>query len=124
MLFKIDSDVYNISKRIKDIDTGYVFPSPTELTEFLIDKLEPVENIEEKYYLSEYVVESYYRKNEYNEQNGIGFRFSPIDRSEARIAKTITTKERQYYDLYKKKRRKFSRIRSTQNYQCYQRCIP
>ena len=86
--------VFCISIR-KDVDTGFVFPSPRKLKEFLIDKLEPVEDIDEKYYLSEYVVESYYHKNEYNEKNGIGFRFSPIDRSEALIAKTITTKEGQ-----------------------------
>lgn len=72
-----------------------MFPSPVELKEFLIDKLEPVEDIDEKYYLSESFVESCYRKNEYNEENGIGFRFSPVKRESLNIAKTLTTKEGQ-----------------------------
>ena len=86
--------VFCISIR-KDIDKGFMFPSPVELKEFLIDKLEPVEDIDEKYYLSESFVESCYRRNEYNEENGIGFRFSPVKRESLNIAKTLTTKEGQ-----------------------------
>ena len=86
--------VFCISIR-KDVDKGFMFPSPVELKEFLIDKLEPVEDIDEKYYLSENFVESCYKKNEYNEENGIGFRFSPVKRESLNIAKTITTKEGQ-----------------------------
>lgn len=48
--------VFCISIR-KDVDKGFMFPSPVELKEFLIDKLEPVEGIDEKYYLSENSIE-------------------------------------------------------------------
>ena len=89
--------VFCISIR-KDVDKGFMFPSPVELKEFLIDKLEPVEDIDEKYYLSESFVESCYRKNEYNEENGIGFRFSPVKRESLNIAKTLTTKEGARYE--------------------------
>ena len=41
--------VFCISIR-KDIDTGYTFPSPVESDTVLMDKLEPVEDIDEKYF--------------------------------------------------------------------------
>ena len=43
--------VFCISIR-KDIDTGYTFPSPVESDTVLMDKLEPVDNIDDKYFLS------------------------------------------------------------------------
>lgn len=43
--------VFCISIR-KDIDTGYAFPSPIESDTVLMDKLEPVEDIDKKYFLS------------------------------------------------------------------------
>lgn len=43
--------VFCISIR-KDIDTGYTFPLPIESDTVLMDKLEPVDNIEDKYFLS------------------------------------------------------------------------
>lgn len=43
--------VFCVSIR-KDIDTGYTFPLPIESDTVLMDKLEPVENIDDKYFLS------------------------------------------------------------------------
>ena len=101
--------VFCISIR-KDIDKGFMFPSPVELKEFFIDKLEPVEDIDEKYYLSESFVESCYRKNKYKEENGIGFRFSPVKRESLNIAKTLTTKEgqREYNNFVTEREREHS----------------
>lgn len=71
--------VFCVSVR-KDIDTGYSFPTPQELSKYLIDMLEPVEDIDEKYYLSMDTVAHLYHKNDVNKANNIGFRFSPVER--------------------------------------------
>lgn len=75
----------------KDIDTGYTFPSPIESDEVLMDKLEPVEDIDEKYFLSSECVKRRFTKNQINEEKGYGFKFSPVEREEAKIATTVTT---------------------------------
>lgn len=54
-----------------------------------MDKLEPVEDIDEKYFLSNECVEHRFMKNHINEAKGYGFRFSPVER--AKTATTITT---------------------------------
>lgn len=82
--------VFCISIR-KDIDTGYTFPSPIESDTVLVDKLEPVEDIDEKYFLSSECVKRRFTKNQINEEKGYGFRFSPVEREEAKIATTVTT---------------------------------
>ncbi len=82
--------VFCISIR-KDIDTGYTFPSPIESDEVLMDKLEPVEDIDEKYFLSSECVKRRFTKNQINEEKGYGFKFSPVEREEAKIATTVTT---------------------------------
>lgn len=82
--------VFCISIR-KDIDTGYTFPSPIESDTVLMDKLEPVEDIDEKYFLSSECVKRRFTKNQINEEKGYGFRFSPVEREEAKIATTVTT---------------------------------
>ena len=82
--------VFCISIR-KDIDTGYTFPSPVESDTVLMDKLEPVEDIDEKYFLSSECVKRRFTKNQINEEKGYGFRFSPVEREEAKIATTVTT---------------------------------
>lgn len=71
--------VFCVSIR-KDIDTGYTFPSPVESDEVLMDKLEPVEDIDEKYFLSSECVKYRFMKNQINEEKGYGFRFSPVER--------------------------------------------
>lgn len=82
--------VFCVSIR-KDIDTGYTFPSPIESATVLMDKLEPVEDIDEKYFLSSECVKRRFTKNQINEEKGYGFRFSPVEREEAKIATTVTT---------------------------------
>lgn len=82
--------VFCISIR-KDIDTGYTFPSPIESDTVLMDKLEPVEDIDEKYFLSSECVKRRFTKNQINEEKGYGFKFSPIEREKAKIATTVTT---------------------------------
>lgn len=82
--------VFCISIR-KDIDTGYTFPSPVESVTVLMDKLEPVEDIDEKYFLSGECVKRRFTKNQINEEKGYGFKFSPVEREEAKIATTVTT---------------------------------
>lgn len=82
--------VFCISIR-KDIDTGYTFPSPVESDTVLMDKLEPVEDIDEKYFLSSECVKRRFTKNQINEEKGYGFKFSPVEREEAKIAITVTT---------------------------------
>lgn len=71
--------VFCISIR-KDIDTGYTFPSPVESDTVLMDKLEPVEDIDEKYFLSSECVKRRFTKNQINEEKGYGFKFSPVER--------------------------------------------
>lgn len=73
--------VFCVSIR-KDIDTGYTFPSPIESDKVLMDKLEPVEDIDEKYFLSSECVEHRFMKNQINEEKGYGFRFSPVEREQ------------------------------------------
>lgn len=82
--------VFCISIR-KDIDTGYTFPSPIESDTVLMDKLEPVEDIDEKYFLSSECVKRRFTKNQINEEKGYGSKFSPVEREEAKIATTVTT---------------------------------
>lgn len=62
--------VFCISIR-KDIDTGYTFPSPVESDTVLMDKLEPVEDIDEKYFLSSECVKRRFTKNQINEEKGV-----------------------------------------------------
>lgn len=56
-----------------------------------MDKLEPVEDIDEKYFLSSECVKRRFTKNQINEEKGYGFKFSPVEREEAKIATTVTT---------------------------------
>lgn len=45
-----------------------------------MDKLEPVEDIDEKYFLSSECVKRRFTKNQINEEKGYGFRFSSVER--------------------------------------------
>lgn len=66
--------VFGISIR-KDIDHGYDFPLPVELTLRLKDMLE--EHVEEKYYLSEQCLKGFLKHNENHEVKGTGFKWKP-----------------------------------------------
>lgn len=65
----------------------YKFPTPKPLTLRLKDVLE--EKVDEKYYLSENMLNFFKANSVKQEQSGNGFRFAPTDGSG--IAKTITT---------------------------------
>lgn len=66
----------------------YDFPTPIKLEKRLKDVLET--NVDEKYYLSVKILESYAESNRKNIENGNGFRFEPID--EWGVSKAVLTK--------------------------------
>ena len=57
----------------------YVFPPGKELTTVLKDYLEPKEDVDEKYYLSEKMLNYFISNNEKQKELGNGFRFEPTD---------------------------------------------
>lgn len=71
--------VFCISIR-KDIANTFKMPSPIELHLTLNDLLEPVEDVEDKYYLSNKNVKFAEEKTARNIENGIGFKFQPVER--------------------------------------------
>ena len=80
--------VFAVSIR-KDIDTGFAFPDPIPLQCSMFDFLE--EDVEEKYFISDAVIQGYEARTERNIASGIGFKFEPRERESRIIAKTITT---------------------------------
>ena len=79
--------VYTVSIR-KDIDTGFVFPEPVELKLRLKDILE--DEVDEKYYLSEKMVNFFYKNEQIQKEKGNGFRFGVSDGNV--VAKSVTTR--------------------------------
>lgn len=70
--------IFLVSIRHDDEDfVAYHFPKPFPLERRLKDVLE--DNVDEKYYLSDKMIETFYRRNEQNEERGNGFRFEPTD---------------------------------------------
>lgn len=82
--------VFAISIR-KDIDIGFSFPDPVPLQCSMSDFLE--EDVEEKYFISDAVIQGYEARTERNITSNIGSKFEPREKErESRvIAKTITT---------------------------------
>ena len=74
----------------KDIDIGFAFPKPVPLEIKLRDVLE--DEVDEKFYLKQATFEWYQRHSKECEEKGMGFRFEPIERGRAEIAKTLTTR--------------------------------
>lgn len=70
-------------------DHYYDFPSAVKLEKRLKDVLET--NVEERYYLSDKILESYAEFNRKNKAKGNGFRFEPIARGGS-VSKAILTK--------------------------------
>ena len=66
----------------------YLFPNPIKLNKRLKDILET--NVDEKYYLSEKIIETFIRRNAINSEKGNGFKFEPTDGE--KYAKAITTR--------------------------------
>lgn len=71
--------VFVVSIR-KDIYKGYSFPAPFPLELRLKDILEL--SVDEKFYLSDKLVQGFLRKNERDKEKGNGFRFEPQDRKD------------------------------------------
>jgi len=68
-------------------DYNYSFPKPIPLEKKLKDMLE--DNVDEKYYLSDKMIDFFTKNEEKQKENGNGFRFNVSDGNV--IAKTITT---------------------------------
>ena len=79
--------VFTISIR-KDINKVFTFPQPQELKLKLKDMLE--DEVDEKYYLSDKMVNFFYKNEQVQKEKGNGFRFNVTDGNV--IAKTITTR--------------------------------
>ena len=69
-------------------DYSYTFPKPIPLKLKLKDMLE--DNVDEKYYLSDKIIDFFTKNEELQKENGNGFRFNVSDGNV--IAKTITTR--------------------------------
>lgn len=71
-------------------DYSYSFPPKQELKLKLKDMLE--DQVDEKYYLSDKMINFYIFNTEKQKEKGNGFKFEPVTEAEAKISKTITTK--------------------------------
>ena len=67
----------------KDVDTGFVFPSPVPLERYFIDYLE--DDVDEKYFLSNEGFEYLTKHDEECREKGYGFRFEPQERELATV---------------------------------------
>lgn len=76
----------------------YVFPPGKELTTVLKDYLEPKEDVDEKYYLSEKMLNYFISNNEKQKELGNGFRFEPTEGGQS--AKSIRIKNDSRCDNY------------------------
>ena len=72
---------------IREENAQYEFPKPFPLKSRLKDVLE--ENVDEKYYLSDKMLEWFIHRTEVAKEKGNGFRFTPTDGGG--YAKAITT---------------------------------
>ncbi len=68
----------------------YTFPQPIKLKLRLKDMLE--EKVDEKYFLSKSILKFFSENSEKNKLKGNGFRFKPVNKNKAEIAKTLTTR--------------------------------
>ena len=71
-------------------DYDYQFPSGIKLEKRLKDLLE--ENVDEKYYLSDKMLNFCINNTEKQKSKGNGFKFAPVELEKAEVAKTITTR--------------------------------
>lgn len=81
--------VFAISIR-KDLNQSFEFPKPEELKIRLKDILE--DEVDEKYYLKQSMVDYFIKNSLNNEEKGNGFRFKPHNPQGADIAFAITTR--------------------------------
>lgn len=62
---------------VLDENASYHFPEPFPLYKRLKDVLE--EEVDERYYLSKKIIDTFIERNKINEDNGNGFKFEPTD---------------------------------------------
>lgn len=86
--------VFCVSVRA-DLGQDFSFPEPVELDKRLVDVLEPLEEIDERYFLSDGYMECFVSHSDRCKENGVGYRFEPIEREGTEFVKTVTTKEGQ-----------------------------
>lgn len=79
--------VFTISIR-NDLNQSFIFPKKQELKLRLKDMLE--DNVDEKYYLSEKMINFFYKNEQVQKEKGNGFRFGVSDGNV--IAKAVTTR--------------------------------
>ena len=68
-------------------DYYYRFPTKQKLTLKLKDMLE--DKVDEKYYLSDTIIQGFLKHNEVNKERNRGFNFEPFERERERVAKTL-----------------------------------
>ena len=81
--------VFAISIR-RDLNKDYEFPQKEKLTKRLVDILE--DEVDEKYYLSQFFIDYLVKNSLDNKEKGNGFKFKPHDFNDADVAFSITTK--------------------------------
>ena len=74
--------VFCVSVRA-DLGQDFSFPEPVELDKRLVDVLEPLEEIDERYFLSDGYMECFVSHSDRCKENGVGYRFEPIERERA-----------------------------------------
>lgn len=71
--------VFCVSVR-SDLGQDFSFPEPVELDKRLVDVLEPLEEIDGRYFLSDRSIENFVSHSERCKENGIGYKFEPVER--------------------------------------------
>lgn len=71
--------VFCVSIR-KDLQKTFAFPAPVPLDRHLSDLLEPAEDVDERYYLSDAALTFMQTKSDEHAARGNGFRFAPVER--------------------------------------------
>lgn len=78
----------------------YTFPKKRKLELKLKDMLE--DDVDEKYYLSDEMVNFFIANSERQKEKGNGFRFDPFERERERVAHSVTTKDNRMDNNYLK----------------------
>lgn len=74
-----------------DIDQGFAFPQPIELTSCMGDYLVPDEEVPDKYWIKDAVIEYYERLNDQFKGTRTGYHFLPRNREGQATALTVKT---------------------------------
>ncbi len=72
-----------------DSDNNFTFPKPIPLAKRLKDVLE--NNVDEKYYLSEKMIDGFVKHSEKHSERGNGFKFEPKEPNNIEVSNAVTT---------------------------------